>query len=96
MNGDRLINLSERWFRLLQRLYPPDFRDDMGNAVVETYRDRAREALNRGGIIRLAARLDSRARRLAAQRTGRAGAARGPRGGAAATGAATRSSPRAA
>src|SRR2546428_658264 len=28
----RLVNLSERWFRLLQRLYPPDFRDDMGDA----------------------------------------------------------------
>jgi putative ABC transport system permease protein len=54
MRGDRLMNLSERWFRLLQRLYPPDFRDDMGNAVLETYRDRAREALNRGGITRLA------------------------------------------
>ena len=54
MSGDRLMSLSERWFRLLQRLYPPDFRDDMGDAVVETYRDRAREALNRGGIIRLA------------------------------------------
>lgn len=55
MRGDRLINLSERWFRQLHRLYPPDFRDDMGNALVEAYRDRAREALNRGGIIRLAA-----------------------------------------
>jgi hypothetical protein len=54
MRGDRLMNLSGRWFRLLQRLYPPDFRDDMGNAVLETYRDRARDALNRGGIIRLA------------------------------------------
>ena len=49
MNGhsDRLVNISERWFRLLQRLYPPDFRDDMGDAVVDTYRDRARAALNR-------------------------------------------------
>jgi putative ABC transport system permease protein len=55
MSGERLIDLSERWFRLLQRLYPPDFSDNMGNAVVETYRDRARDALKRGGIIRLAA-----------------------------------------
>ena len=47
MSGERLINLSERWFRLLQRLYPPDFSDNMGHAVVETYRDRAREALHR-------------------------------------------------
>jgi len=55
MRGDRLLDVSERWFRLLQRLYPADFRDEMGDAVVDAYRDRAREALNRGGIIRLAA-----------------------------------------
>jgi hypothetical protein len=48
-HGDRLVDISERWFRLLQRLYPPDFRDDMGVAVVDTYRDRARAALNRSG-----------------------------------------------
>ena len=48
------MDVSERWFRLLQWLYPPDFRDDMGQAVVETYRDRAREALGRGGVPRLA------------------------------------------
>lgn len=48
------MRVSQRWFRLLQRLYPRDFRDEMGIAVVETYRDRAREALNRGGVIRLA------------------------------------------
>jgi len=55
MSRERLVDLSERWFRLLQRLYPPDFSDDMGTAVVETYRDRARDALKRGGVIRLAA-----------------------------------------
>ncbi|PYQ95617.1 MAG: hypothetical protein DMF96_21505 [Acidobacteria bacterium] len=54
MISDRLVNVSERWFRLLERLYPPDFRDDMGDTVVETYRDRARAALCRGGIPRLA------------------------------------------
>lgn len=54
MNGDRLTAVSEQWFRLLLRLYPVDFRDEMGDVVVETYRDRAREALNRGGILRLA------------------------------------------
>jgi hypothetical protein len=31
MTGDRLLNLSERWFRLLLRLYPADFRDGMGS-----------------------------------------------------------------
>ena len=35
---------SERWFRLLLRLYPAEFRDEMGADLVETYRDRAREA----------------------------------------------------
>lgn len=54
MTGDRLLNLSERWFRLLLRLYPADFRDDMGLPVVEAYRDRAREAMTRRGLIGLA------------------------------------------
>ena len=56
MSGERLLDLSERWFRLLQRLYPPDFSDNMGNAVVETYRDRARDAVNErfgaGAVVR--------------------------------------------
>ena len=47
---ERLVDLSEHWFRLLQRLYPPDFRDEMGEGVVEAYRDRAREALSRGAM----------------------------------------------
>jgi len=55
MSRDGLINGSERWFRLLLRLYPADFRDEMGDAVVEAYRDRARESLNHGGVMRLAA-----------------------------------------
>jgi hypothetical protein len=50
-----MLRLSERWFRLLERLYPPDFRDELGNAVVETYMDRARHALNAGGRSRLMA-----------------------------------------
>jgi putative ABC transport system permease protein len=53
MMRDRLLRLSERWFRLLQRLYPADFRDEMGKALVEAYRDRSREALERGGLVRL-------------------------------------------
>lgn len=55
MKGDRLVNASERWFRLLLWLYPADFRAEMGDAVVEAYRDRARETLNRRGIIALPA-----------------------------------------
>ncbi|MBM3798326.1 MAG: hypothetical protein FJW31_30780 [Acidobacteria bacterium] len=38
----RLLAASERWFRLLQHLYPRDFRDEMGQAQVETYMDCAR------------------------------------------------------
>lgn len=39
---------SERWFRLLLRLYPADFRDEMGEAFVEAYRDRHQAARARG------------------------------------------------
>ena len=53
MKGDRLIHASERWFRLLLRLYPTDFRDDMGEGLVEAYRDRARDTLKRRGLIGL-------------------------------------------
>ncbi len=55
MMRNRMLNTSERWFRLLQRLYPPDFRDEMGNAVVEAYMDRARDALKNGGNIHIVA-----------------------------------------
>lgn len=55
MKRHRLIIASEYWVRFLLLLYPRDFRDEMGDAVAETYRDRARDALNRGGILHLAA-----------------------------------------
>ncbi|MEO5819393.1 MAG: ABC transporter permease [Vicinamibacteraceae bacterium] len=54
MNEERAMRISDRWFRLLRRCYPPDFRDDMGEALVETYRDRARDAVRAGGLPRLA------------------------------------------
>lgn len=54
MRDDRWTAASERWFTQLLRLYPADFRDTMGEALVEAYRDRAREALSRGGILPLA------------------------------------------
>jgi putative ABC transport system permease protein len=49
-----VMQLSERWFSLLQRLYPADFRDEMGAALVEAYLDRARDILNHRGSHRLA------------------------------------------
>jgi putative ABC transport system permease protein len=55
MKTSRSMHASDRWFRLLRRLYPPDFRDDMGDALVEAYHDRARDALERGGVLALAA-----------------------------------------
>jgi predicted permease len=54
MTHDRLLRGSERWFRLLLRLYPADFRDEMGPAVVDAYRERARNILHRGGATGLA------------------------------------------
>jgi putative ABC transport system permease protein len=55
MTRHRMLHISERWFLLLERLYPPDFRDEMGNAVVEAYMDRARDALKKGARIHLVA-----------------------------------------
>lgn len=54
MTHDQLLRVSEQWFRLLLRLYPVDFRDEMGIGVVETYQRRAQTMLNRGGVIGLA------------------------------------------
>lgn len=55
MTSHRSLTVSERWFRLLLRLYPSDFRDELGEALVEAYRDRAREAFAAGGFARLLA-----------------------------------------
>lgn len=51
---NRLVRASERWLRLLLRLYPADFRDEMGQALVDTYRDRCRAAVADGGAPALA------------------------------------------
>jgi len=48
------MNASDLWFRLLLRLYPRNFRDEMGIGVVDAYRDQARVAVNHGGAIKLA------------------------------------------
>jgi putative ABC transport system permease protein len=53
VNNDSLMRLSSRWFKLLLRLYPPDFRDEMGKGLTETYLDRSRDALRNGGAFRL-------------------------------------------
>ena len=51
MTGAPRSSASERWFRLLLRFYPADFREEMGDALVETYQDRARSAASRGGAL---------------------------------------------
>lgn len=46
---------SERWVRLLLRLYPVDFREEIGESFVEAYLDRCRTAGKRGGTVAVAA-----------------------------------------
>ena len=53
MNEQRWLARSERWLRILLRLYPVDFRDEMGDAVVNTYRERCRTALRSSGRLSL-------------------------------------------
>jgi len=53
MSNARWLGISDRWFRLLGLLYPPDFRDEMGNALAEAYMDSARDALKNRGRIHL-------------------------------------------
>ena len=77
MNEQRWLARSERWLRILLRLYPVDFRDEMGDAVVNTYRERCRTALRTGGRLSLTPRVAACALGLAAQRPGRARAAGG-------------------
>lgn len=53
MKSDVWIRLAALWFKLLLKFYPPDFREDMGDGVVETYRGRARDVLNNRGLYGL-------------------------------------------
>jgi predicted permease len=55
MTRERLRRASRLWFQLLLRLYPASFRDEMGDAIVETYGERADRALAHGGVMRLLA-----------------------------------------
>jgi putative ABC transport system permease protein len=54
MNEARWLMASERWIRILLHLYPSDFRDELGGAVREAYRDRCRDAIRAGGVAALA------------------------------------------
>ena len=53
MNEQRWLARSERWLRILLRLYPVDFRDEMGDAIVNTYRERCQAALGSRGRLAL-------------------------------------------
>ena len=53
MNEQRWLERSERWLRILLRLYPVDFRDEMGEAVVNTYRERCHNTLRTRGALAL-------------------------------------------
>ena len=53
MNEQRWLARSERWLRILLRLYPVDFRDEMGDAVVSTYRERCLTTLRTRGTLAL-------------------------------------------
>lgn len=54
MSAGRGAGWSVRWFRMLLRLYPADFRDEMGDALVEAYVDRVRGADREGGALGVA------------------------------------------
>lgn len=43
--------IAEGWLRLLLAFYPEDFRDEMGEAWLEAYRDRLRDARRRRGRL---------------------------------------------
>lgn len=48
--GHRLLRASAFWFRLLLRLFPAEFREAVGADMLQTYRNRASRALERGGV----------------------------------------------
>ena len=55
MTAPRRMASSERWIRTLLRFYPRDFREDMGEALVEAYLDRCATAARLGGRSALVA-----------------------------------------
>jgi putative ABC transport system permease protein len=48
--SDFWLRASRRWLRLLLRLYPTDFRNEMGGGVVAAYMERCRTALRTRGV----------------------------------------------
>jgi putative ABC transport system permease protein len=54
VTNDTWLRASDAWLRLMLRLYPADFRDEMGTGFHEAYRDRCRAAIERGGVPALA------------------------------------------
>jgi predicted permease len=53
MNEERWLRASDRWLGLLMWFYPAHFREEMGEPLVEAYRDRFRAAIRRGGALAL-------------------------------------------
>ena len=53
MTDEQWMKASRRLASLLLRIYPADFRDEMGEGVVETYLDRCRSAVRYGGVVAL-------------------------------------------
>lgn len=49
MNENRWLRVSRAWFGLLLRLYPTDFREEMGPGIVAAYMERCRAAVRDGG-----------------------------------------------
>jgi hypothetical protein len=45
-----LARASDRWSELLLRCYPIDFREEMGLAMREAYRDRFEDAVRERGV----------------------------------------------
>ena len=64
-----VIVFAERWFRLLVRAYPASFREEMGDAMVEAFRDRARDAYRQSGAIKVLRLCASATRRGPVSRT---------------------------
>jgi hypothetical protein len=77
MTRDPLLNAAERWFRLLLRFYPPDFRDDMGEGMVEATAPVTRSGAAACPVLSASARAPRSIRCAAVRASGRARRRRG-------------------